>query len=104
MWEFLILGLIQDKYVCLLHADPRVSGVAIEVGPLAAGYGKLMEIRRCASHFFGLIKAIHVEGVLQYRMYTLMIRSLPPYGPCDPLSPINAQNTRVTTHADPDLC
>jgi hypothetical protein len=28
-------------------ADPRILGIAIEFGPLAAGYGKLMEVRRC---------------------------------------------------------
>lgn len=27
--------------------DPRVKGLAIEVGPLAVGYAKLQEIRRC---------------------------------------------------------
>ncbi|KAF5837148.1 protease IV with duplicated peptidase family U7 domain-containing protein [Dunaliella salina] len=31
--------------------DPRISGVAIEFGPLAAGYGKLMEVRRYLMHF-----------------------------------------------------
>lgn len=28
------------------YTDPRILGIAIEFGPLAAGYGKLMEIRR----------------------------------------------------------
>eukprot|EP00195_Chlamydomonas_chlamydogama_P015757 CAMPEP_0202909918 /NCGR_PEP_ID=MMETSP1392-20130828/50619_1 /ASSEMBLY_ACC=CAM_ASM_000868 /TAXON_ID=225041 /ORGANISM="Chlamydomonas chlamydogama, Strain SAG 11-48b" /LENGTH=725 /DNA_ID=CAMNT_0049599831 /DNA_START=187 /DNA_END=2361 /DNA_ORIENTATION=- len=31
--------------------DPRIKGVAIEVGPLAAGWGKVQEIRRYLSYF-----------------------------------------------------
>jgi hypothetical protein len=27
--------------------DPRVSGLAIEIGPLSVGFAKLIEIRRC---------------------------------------------------------